>query len=160
METEEKTPYEEWGFERFEGHLTQLKRPTIRVSKNKTIILSSAFIAKAKIEEEGYEFVVLHYSKKMNVIAFEFLKERGKSPGALRLTPINDSNYSIAARSLFNFYGVDVTKWEGSYEPIYFCASKDQSEDGDFFWTIQLKDRQELRLPVGSRAIKRPGKKV
>ena len=160
METDEKSPYEDWGFERFEGQVTLLKRPTIRVTKNKTIILNSAFIAKAEIEENGFQFVCLHFSKKRNAIAFEFLKERGKDPAALRLTLINDSNYSIAARSLFNFYEIDVAKWEGSYAPYLFCASTDQSEDGDFIWTIQLKDRQELKSPLRHKSMTLKGKKA
>ena len=100
--------------EKFENVGARISTPLITINLAFTFTLSTSFIRENSDIFKNNTHVFLSYSRQKSAIVFQFTDE-ATSHGAIKMT--RRSNISIAARSFFNYYSLDIEKVKGRYEP-------------------------------------------
>ncbi len=124
---------DDWGdLETFKTVGTRLSTPMVTINSSRTIALNSTFVHDHKDTFDKNTHVLLSYSKAKHAIVFQFISDP-TTIGAIKLT--KRSNISIAARSFFKHYSLDIGKLKGRYQP----KLENIPGKGDC-WTIYLNE--------------------
>lgn len=105
----------EWGdLETFVNVGAKLSTATITINPNQTFTLNAGFVHQAQKQIENNSHVILSYSRHNNAIVFEFTS-KSNNKGTIKMT--RQANISIAARSFFNYYQLNVDDFKGKFTP-------------------------------------------
>ncbi|HCT84071.1 MAG TPA: hypothetical protein DF296_02610 [Candidatus Margulisbacteria bacterium] len=86
----------------------------VSISKSHAITLSASFARKADKNIKFATHIVLSYSKNNNALILNFTND-GDTPGSYKIT--KGVNLSVAARSFFSFFDLDINQYAGRYLP-------------------------------------------
>ncbi len=124
----------------FKGARTKTTGPYITISTRKTFTLSVGLLRHANPEISAKTHAMLSFSKANNAIVFNFIATED-SPGAIKIS--FRGNATLAARSFFDYYAIDIDKYTGKY-----LARFENIPSLGRFWVLYL-DEKINRHPKG-----------
>lgn len=112
---------------------SRFSNPIIKINKDKTLRFNNAFITILN-KNNKFKYVILSFSKHKNAIVFDFTNNNTLE-GIFTVT-VNKTYYIIGAKSFFNYYSIDIDKYNGKYKP------KLENINEKYFYVIYLNDKE------------------
>ena len=113
--------------------------------------MSGGFLRQAKQQIGNYDYAILSYSILNNAIVIEFTGNKNDK-GVMKVSSRENnanSNSSIAAKSFFNHYNLDITLIEGRYIP----KLENISGIGNC-WVVYLNEKENMSIRRRSKMEK------
>jgi len=104
-----------YSFEKFSDFNVRTSEPTISVTKNNTLGLSSSFIVGNDLEK--YDYACLYYDASNRSVGIRFTNEKNEESKFTITKSRNSRGSNLIAHSFFRKNNIEAEKFVGKYTP-------------------------------------------